>query len=397
MPKKIKYESCKYQFLMAASRYQKKIPTDRLSAYCEYLSSLIFTNIGNSTKIHNNNFNENVIEIDHNSIKLYKRADKLIFKNTINSNENVTDEYISDDIMEFNKTFFDEVFIKMIKKTEFNIEHEKKLIDNNLHIKERDFHDLWANSEDLKAINVGHTNEVCTSPEMRFITKRLGSLKGVTLLDVGCGLGEASVYFAMLGASVTATDLSQGMLNACSELAKMNSVSVKTHLSAAENMQLDDNIKFDIIYAGNLFHHVDIESTIIRLKPHLAKDGCLITWDPIKYNPVINIYRKMAMDVRTPDEHPLGLKDIKTFKKHFQDVETKYTWLTTLIIFVIMFMIQRRNPNKERFWKVVVRDGDKWKWLYKPLEIIDIILIKIIPPLKLLCWNVIIISKKQVN
>jgi 2-polyprenyl-3-methyl-5-hydroxy-6-metoxy-1,4-benzoquinol methylase len=65
---------------------------------------------------------------------------------------------------------------------------------------------------------------------MRYITKRLGDLNGKTLLDIGRGLGEASVYFAMKGAEVTSSDLSEGMLNVTTKLALENEVKVKTHL-----------------------------------------------------------------------------------------------------------------------------------------------------------------------
>ena len=75
--------------------------------------------------------------------------------------------------------------------------------------RERDFHDDWAKSEDLDKIDVRKNNEVCTAPEMRYITKKLGNLKNKTLLDIGCGLGEASVYFSMNNAIVTASDLSE--------------------------------------------------------------------------------------------------------------------------------------------------------------------------------------------
>jgi SAM-dependent methyltransferase len=260
---------------------------------------------------------------------------------------------------------------------------------------ERAFHDAWASSENIDNIDVVASNEVCTAPEMRYISARLGDIKGKSLLDVGCGLGEASVYFALLGADVTATDLSEGMLEITNSLAEANGVRVRKHLASAEDMMLGVDERFDIIYAGNLLHHVNIEITIKKLKAHLTKSGLLVTWDPLAYNPVINVYRNIAKDVRTPDEHPLTLRDINLFSKHFKQVETRYFWFFTLIIFVIMALAQRRNPNKERYWKTVVEEGSKWKWLYSPLEKIDKIVLTLIPPLRLLCWNVVIIARNN--
>lgn len=256
--------------------------------------------------------------------------------------------------------------------------------------KEEDFHDKWAESEDLHAINVRQMNEACTAPEMRYITKTLGDIKGKELLDVGCGLGEASVYFALLGAKVTATDISGGMVEAAGRLAEINGTSILTHKSATEDLQLPKDKKFDIIYVGNLFHHVDIDQAIGRLKPHLKSDGIMISWDPVAYNPIINVYRKMAMEVRTEDEHPFTLSDIRKFRKHFATVDTKWFWFSTLTIFILMALVQRRNPNNERFWKKVVDEGDSWAWLYKPLELFDSIVLGLLPFLRPLCWNVVL-------
>ena len=44
-----------------------------------------------------------------------------------------------------------------------------------------------------------------------------------------------------------------------------------------------------------------------------------------------------------------------------------------------MFIVQFRNPNKERFWKKIVEEADKWAWLYKPLEKLDNIILNIFP------------------
>ena len=120
----------------------------------------------------------------------------------------------------------------------------------------------------------------------------------------------------------------------------------------------------------------------------------MVIWDSIAYNPLINVYRRIATDVRTPDERPLTFSDIKFFRDRFEKVETKYFWFCTLFIFLMMFAFERRNPNKERFWKVVVDESDRWSSIYRPLEKLDSFLLKVLPPLRYLCWNVVIISQK---
>lgn len=267
---------------------------------------------------------------------------------------------------------------------------------NDIIDKEEQFHDEWAYSEDLSKIDIKRNNEASTAPEMRFIRKNIGDIKGKSILDVGCGLGEASIYFAIEGAKVTALDLSQGMLDAVLYLAKNNHVEIKIHKSTAEGFNLNKNDIFDIIYVGNLLHHVDIEATLKQITNHLKPNGIMVSWDPLAYNPIINIYRRIATEVRTLDEHPLKLKDIKLFSKYFKSVKQKYFWLTTLIIFIFMYFLQKRDPNKERYWKKIVEESNKWEWIYKPLEILDKIILFLVPPLKLLCWNVVLIGMNPI-
>lgn len=62
--------------------------------------------------------------------------------------------------------------------------------------KERQFHDAWASTIDVDGIRVNDYFEACTAPENRFILKQIGDITGKRLLDLGCGAGENSVYFA---------------------------------------------------------------------------------------------------------------------------------------------------------------------------------------------------------
>ena len=254
------------------------------------------------------------------------------------------------------------------------------------------FHDEWAASVDVTKIDVRQMNEACTAPEMRYIRRVLGDLKGRTLLDVGCGLGEAAVYFALLGADVTATDISPGMCATAGRLAESNGVQIATHVSAAEDLGLPADRKFDVIYTGNTLHHVDLAATMPRLLRHLQPDGLFVSWDPVAYNPVINIYRRRAMQVRTVDEHPLRLADIRSVRANFRESHTRWFWLSTLLIFCLMAVVQRRDPNRERYWKKVVEEAPRWAWLYRPLEWLDRVLL-LLPFLRPLCWNVVIVGR----
>lgn len=257
---------------------------------------------------------------------------------------------------------------------------------------EEAFHDQWAASVDVTKIDVRKMNEACTAPEMRQIIRTLGDIRGLRVLDVGCGLGEASVYFALQGAEVTATDISPGMCDVVRRLGEANGVKLCTHVSAAEDLGLPATELFDVIYTGNTLHHVDIAVTLPMLARHLKPDGRFVSWDPVAYNPVINIYRRWAMQVRTVDEHPLTLRDIATIRSHFRQSEVNWFWFSTLLIFVVMAIVQRRDPNKERYWKVVIDEADRWAWLYRPLEALDR-LILLLPFLRKYCWNVVIVGK----
>lgn len=270
------------------------------------------------------------------------------------------------------------------------------MINNEASVRPRQeemFHDKWAADTDVALIDVFRHNESVAAPEMRYIARQLGPLAGRKLIDIGCGLGEASVYFAIKGADVTSVDISEGMLQSVQRLAARYHVRVRTSRVDIKNLSVAD--KFDIVYAGNLFHHVDIEPAIKQFAALLKDDGLLVSWDPLAYNPLINVYRFIAKDVRTSGEHPLTVRDIRLFRKYFPDVKIRYFWLSTLMVFVHMTLVQFRNPNKERFWKVVVDEGDKWLWLYKPLEAFDTFILRLFPFLGLLCWNVVIIARKK--
>jgi SAM-dependent methyltransferase len=260
--------------------------------------------------------------------------------------------------------------------------------------KEREFHDQWAESVDPNTVDVAGAWTPLATPETVWIQETLGDIKGLSLLDLGCGLGEGAVHFAQLGANVTASDLSPGMLEVTSKVAEIHNCSVKTLVASATDLSNVPDASFDIVYGANMLHHVDIEACIREVHRVLKPGGRAAFWDPVAYNPVINVYRKMATAVRTEDEHPLKKNDFDVMNELFEDVNRQFFWLTATIIFVRFFVIDRIAPSEGRYWKLIIDRRDKHSRLLRFTHKLDRIILRVFPPLKWWCWNVGVVMKK---
>lgn len=273
-------------------------------------------------------------------------------------------------------------------------EHNKNI--DELLQREETFHDEWAESEDINEIDVEKLFESFISIENNYILEELGDLKGKKILDVGAGLGESSVYFAMKGAEVYYNDISPKMGEFATKLADKYGVKLHLLINPIEKLNIEDNF-FDAIYCANLMHHVPVEDQEFWIKTmhsSLKDKGVLITWDPLRYNPVINVYRRMATDVRTIDEMPLGFDIVKMYKKYFSTVEHKEFWLSTLWIFLYYYFIRRYKPNKVRYWKKIYKEEkSRIGWWFIPLSKLDNFLLKL-PFVRKMAWNMVIVARK---
>lgn len=259
--------------------------------------------------------------------------------------------------------------------------------------KERQFHDTWAAAIDVDGIRVADYFEACTAPENRFILRQMGDIRGKLLLDLGCGAGENSVYFAKQGANCVAADYSPGMVEVALKLAAANHVQVKGCTANAMALDFDDNT-FDFVYASNLLHHIPEPKIALREMHRVLKPGGKVCfWDPLKHNPIINIYRRIATEVRTEDEMPLDINIVNYIKPLFSDTVYDTFWLATLWIFLQFYLIEKVNPNQERYWKKIISEQERLRPTYRRLETIDRLL-KRIPLIKRFAWNIAVVATK---
>jgi SAM-dependent methyltransferase len=257
---------------------------------------------------------------------------------------------------------------------------------------EEAFHDEWAHSVSPESVPVREAFTLPTCPENRWIDGMLGDLRGKSVLELGTGLGEAATWFALRGARVIATDLSGGMLQLASAVAAR-------HGTAIESVQMDGAVlaladaSVDVVYGANVLHHVDQAQCLREVHRVLRPGGIAAFWDPLRYNPVINVYRHMATDVRTVDEHPLGRGDLKLLRRTFTRVDARFFWLASLGVFLWFYLGLRVHPNAERYWKKIITDYAVIAPLHRVLSRLDRVLLRI-PGLRWWAWNIAVVCRK---
>lgn len=377
MPKNLVRESIRHHVLLALTRVREAAPSEEFRAWEEVCQTFDITYAGDGSLLAVwSKPRPGQVPINRKTFEFYRRGDR-------------PDSFPGDDPFAANLRAADAV----VTQISVVLELARSGVSDVRLRREMIFHDEWASSVGSEHVMVRQSFEACTAPEHRLILRLLGDLNGKRLLDLGSGLGEASVYFALKGAWVTACDLSSGMLEIAARVAAHHGVTMDLHCAPAEKTGLPEG-SFDIVYAGNLLHHVDVPAALDEIHRVLRPGGVFVTWDPLAHNPFIHVYRRLARAVRTLDEHPLKISDLGLFRARFQDVQWRCFWLLTLAVFLRFYLWERVHPSQERYWKKILVDEQRISSFYRRLEGWDDRMLSFVPWLSRYCWNIVIWGRK---
>jgi SAM-dependent methyltransferase len=198
---------------------------------------------------------------------------------------------------------------------------------------------------------------------------------GVRALEYGCGPESYAFVMARQGAQVVGIDISEVAIQEVRRLAEQEPAGRNTefHVMDAEHLRFPDD-HFDLICGTGILHHLDLAKGLSELARTLKPDGSAVFVEPLGHNPLIRLYRALTPRLRTADEHPLLMSDLRLARQHFASVKVTY-----LHLFCLAAVPLRRLPGFSR--------------LLHLLEALDRWLFKIMPFLGRYAWMAMVVLR----
>ena len=143
------------------------------------------------------------------------------------------------------------------------------------------------------------------------------------VLEIGCGTGLFTEKVAKSGAVITATDLSENLLEFTK---KKNIPNCKIEIADAHKLKYPDS-HFEVVYGSSILHHLDIDIALKEIYRVLKSNGQIVFAEPNMLNPQIFLERHIAflrkLMNNTPDETAIRRHVIKEkLKRHgFIDIK----------------------------------------------------------------------------
>ena len=145
---------------------------------------------------------------------------------------------------------------------------------------------------------------------------------GKRVLEYECGTGSYAFALADRGAAVTGIDISSTAI----ELARARGYPPENpefRLGNAEALEFADG-SFDVVCGTSILHHLDIERALRELRRVLRPGGRAVFYEPVAYNPVVNLYRLLTPHLHTLDEHPLTRADLQAMTENFGRLDARF-------------------------------------------------------------------------
>lgn len=154
--------------------------------------------------------------------------------------------------------------------------------------------------------------------------------EGRRVLEYGCGPGSYAIPLARRGADVSAIDISETAIEQARRAALREDVDVEFAVMNAEELCFGSG-EFDLACGSGILHHLDLARAYAEVSRVLKPHGEGVFIEPLGHNPLLRLFRRLTPRLRTRDEHPLRMGDIRLAERHFGSVDTRCFCLLALL------------------------------------------------------------------
>lgn len=245
------------------------------------------------------------------------------------------------------------------------------ILKANRKIREKIFHDEVFETKARRKLSVFYS--IVESVRKEFAESLL-EYTSKRILEIGCELGVYAISVALKGAKVSAIDISEYAIKEVKKRCNNKNLKIDFKIMDAENLKFKEN-EFDLVYGLAILHHLNLKAVIPEIHRVLRKGGKAIFIEPMAHNPFINVFRFLTPKLRSKDEHPLRMQDLRLLSKDFSGFKFEFYY------FLSLFAVP--------FCKLPFFNRIKYS-----LEKLDKKLFTVIPSLKRFAWQVLLILEK---
>jgi len=212
------------------------------------------------------------------------------------------------------------------------------------------------------------------------------STAGRRVLDYGCGTGDWGLMLAGEGADVTLLDLSPVAIELALRRAAISGVAAHVRGIArdASDLSCFRDEQFDLIYASAAVHHtLKYPNALDELLRVLGPGGKLVLAETYGNNPILNALRRLRWKFSSqPDE---AGEEILFNDLHVDLLRAR---LREVTLIPLSLLAMTKRFFRGRFNSRAVRG------VVASLELADAVLLKVCPPLRRYCGEVVVIARK---
>jgi ubiquinone/menaquinone biosynthesis C-methylase UbiE len=123
-----------------------------------------------------------------------------------------------------------------------------------------------------QSANYGKSHILANTDDIASALAGIDMAPGSAALDVATGGGHTAIYLASLGCRVTASDITQAMLDVASKLAAGRGFSINTRLHEAERFPYPE-CSFDLVSCRVAAHHFSDREAFVREVARVLRPG----------------------------------------------------------------------------------------------------------------------------